>query len=309
MARLNYHHLYYFWRVASEGKLTKVAEDLHVAQSALSSQIRQLEEATGTRLFDRRGRRLTLTAVGQRVLTYANDIFSKGTELEALLASGLDPEQQLLRIGMLTTLSRNFIDRLVGPWLADPLVRFSVHSDNLENLLDGLARHQLDVALTNADVRGGDEQIWQSQLLARQPVSIVGPPELRPRREFPAGFGARRWVLPTREHEIRRGFEALCTQHQFTPDIEAEANDMAMLRLLARDSRAFAVLPAVVVRDEIRQGVLVEYQQLPTLFESFYAITVKRSFDNPALTAVLGSFEPLLEDTDRLDSVFEAHPV
>ncbi len=309
MARLNYHHLYYFWRVASEGKLTKVAEDLHIAQSALSSQIRQLEEATDTQLFDRRGRRLKLTAAGQRVLTYANDIFSKGTELEALLASGIEPEAQLLRIGMLTTLSRNFIDRLVGPWLADPLVRFSLQSDNLDNLLDGLARHQLDVALTNADVRGGDEQIWQSQLLARQPVSIVGPPELRPRRDFPSGFGARRWVLPTRDHEIRRGFEAFCAQYQFTPDIEAEANDMAMLRLLARDSRAFAVLPAVVVRDEIRQGVLVEYQQLPAVFESFYAITVQRSFQSPALTTMLGSFEPLLAEEDRLDSMVEGVPV
>ncbi|MEM9401996.1 MAG: LysR family transcriptional regulator [Pseudomonadota bacterium] len=297
MARLNYHHLYYFWRVATEGKLTKVAENLHVAQSALSSQIRQLEASTGADLFDRQGRRLELTDVGRRVLDYANDIFKTGEELEAFLQRGEEREQQVLRIGMLTTLSRNFIDRLIMPWLADPMVRFSLQSDRLENLLDGLVRHQLDVAFTNADVRGSDEQIWQSQLLARQPVSIVGPPGIRPESTFPLGYDAGRWVLPTRDNGIRRAFEAFCTQAQFTPNLEAEANDMAMLRLLARDSGAYAVLPTVVVNDEIRDGILVEYMRLPNVFESFYAITVKRRFESPALVAMLNGFRPLDGDS------------
>lgn len=292
MSRLNYHHLYYFWRVASEGRLTRVAADLHVAPSALSSQIRQLEDTIGTQLFERRGRRLELTDVGRRVLAYSNDIFTKGEELEALLKRGLEPDQQILRIGMLTTLSRNFIDGLIVPWLDDPSVRLSLRSDGLDNLLDGLVRHQLDVALTNTDVRGTDEQTWQSQLLARQQVSIVGPPADRPRHEFPRGYEHARWVLPSRDHEIRRGFEAFCTRWQYHPDLDAEANDMAMLRLLARDSGAFAVLPAVVVRDEMRDGVLVEYMTLPSVFESFYAITVKRRFPTPALTALLDGFQP-----------------
>ena len=300
MARLNYHHLYYFWRVATEGKLTKVAEDLHVAQSALSSQIRQLEESTGAKLFDRQGRRLELTDVGRRVLAYANDIFKAGEELEAFLRRGEEREEQRLRIGMLTTLSRNFIDRLIVPWLADPMIRFSLQSDSLENLLDGLVRHQLDVALTNADVRGSDEQIWQSQLLARQPVSIVGPPGRKPGRKFPDGYDTGRWVLPTRDNEIRRAFEAFCTQAQFSPVLEAEANDMAMLRLLARDSGAYAVLPTVVVNDEIRDGILVEYMRLPNVYESFYAITVKRRFESSALAALLDGFRPFDAEADAI---------
>jgi len=291
LSRLNYHHLFYFWRVASEGTLTRVASELHVSQSALSAQIRQLEESTGAQLFDRRGRRLELTDVGRRVLAYANEIFTKGEELDAFLKRGVEPSQQVLRIGMLTTLSRNFIDGLIVPWLADPLVRFSIYSDSLDNLLNGLVRHQLDVALTDADVRGSDQQVWQSQLIARQPVSIVGPPSERALGDFPDGYEGALWVVPTRDHEIRRAFESFCTRRQYTPTIDAEANDMAMLRLLARDSGAMAVLPAVVVRDEIRNGILVEHMQLPSVFESFYAITVKRSMPTPALTALLDGFE------------------
>jgi LysR family transcriptional activator of nhaA len=141
LARLNYHHLHYFWQVASTGNLTKTAKNLHVSQSALSSQIRQLEENIGQRLFERQGRQLVLTDVGRRVLTYADDIFAKGEELESLLKRGIEPESQLLRIGMLTTLSRNFIDRLLMPLLRERQVRFSLHADSLDLLLEGLTRH------------------------------------------------------------------------------------------------------------------------------------------------------------------------
>ena len=69
--RLNFHHLLYFWRVASIGHLTRAAQELHVAQSALSTQIRQLEDRLGEALFEREGRRLVLTEAGQLVLSYA----------------------------------------------------------------------------------------------------------------------------------------------------------------------------------------------------------------------------------------------
>ena len=48
MHRLNYHHLHYFWAVAENGHLTKTAEQLHISQSALSAQIKQLEEQSGS---------------------------------------------------------------------------------------------------------------------------------------------------------------------------------------------------------------------------------------------------------------------
>lgn len=292
MARLNYHHLYYFWRVASEGNLTKVAQSIPVSQSALSAQIKQLEDVMGTQLFDRRGRSLELTDVGRRVLVYANDIFARGEELESLLKQGFSADTQILRIGILTTLSRNFIDGLISPLLAHPHLQLSIQADSLPGLLDGLAKHQLDIALTNADVRGGDEQIWQSQLLARQSVSIVGPVESYSEAPFPEHYQAREWVVPTRDHEIRRSFEGLCARWQFTPRIKAEANDMAMLRLLARNSGALAVLPTVVVRDEIRQGLLKEYMTLPTIHGDFYAITIRRSYESPILRELLSQFTP-----------------
>ncbi len=289
MSRLNYHHLHYFWRVATLGNLTEAARQLHVSQSALSAQIRALEESMDTQLFERSGRRLLLTATGQRVLGYANDIFSRGEELESLLRHGIEPEYQQLRIGVLSTMSRNFIEGFIAPLISQPKVRFSLHARGMDNLLNGLATHQFDLILTNSNVAAeGQETLWQSQLLARQPLAVVGPPEQKPAAEFPQGYEGRRWVLPASGTELRSAFDGFCSRWNYEPDVQAEADDMAMLRLLARDTGALTVLPTVVVKDEIAQGTLLEFMTLPNVFESFYAVTVKRQFVSPVLTGLLG---------------------
>ncbi|OXR50326.1 MULTISPECIES: LysR family transcriptional regulator [unclassified Pusillimonas] len=284
MSRLNYHHLYYFWRVAVIGNLTQAAKNLHVSQSALSAQIRQLEDTLDVKLFDRVGRALVLTETGRRVLVYAQDIFSKGQELESLLRRGEEPTVQTLRIGVLSTMSRNFVEAFVSPLMGNPNVRFTLNATHFDNLLNGLGKHQFDLVLSNISATLGTgagidgEHLWQSQLLARQPVSIVGPAHLKPETRFPIGYTDKSWILPGRNSDIRTAFEGFCALVQFEPKVQAETDDMAMLRLLARDSGSLAVLPAVVVRDEIQNGVLVEYMTIPNLYEHFYAITVKRQF-------------------------------
>jgi LysR family transcriptional activator of nhaA len=62
---------------------------------------------------------------------------------------------------------------------------------------------------------------------------------------------------------------------------------MAMLRLIARDSAAVALVPAVVVIDELRSGVLEEYAAVPSLYEEFYAITVRRQYQHPLVPPLL----------------------
>ena len=92
--QLNFNHLFYFWRVAKLGHLTQAAQELHTSQSAVSTQIRQLEERLGEELFLREGRRLLLTDTGQLVLAYAENIFGLGQEMLGRLqgsASGVTP--------------------------------------------------------------------------------------------------------------------------------------------------------------------------------------------------------------------------
>ena len=287
MSRLNYHHLYYFWQVARGGNLTQVANRLHISQSALSTQIKQLEESLGQQLFHRQGRKLLLTEAGQQVLTYANEIFTKGEELEALVRQGISPVHQTLRIGMAPTMSRNFIEAFIAPLLGDPDQRFSLQSLTMPALLDGLANHELDLVLTNTNVGADPHRPWQVQRVASQPLSVIGPPNLKPQGAFPEGYTDLRWLLPGLRSEMRQGFDAFCSLWRFDPQVQAEVDDMAMLRLLARDSGAVAVMPSVVVRDELASGKLAVYFTVPNVFEHFYAITVNRRLQPDALERLL----------------------
>lgn len=292
MSRLNFHHLHYFWAVAKEGHLTRAAGRLHVSQSALSKQIRQLEDQLGTPLFARTGRRLELTEAGQLALGYAEQIFASGSELIALLREGRRQERQVLRIGAVATLSRNFQENFIRPLLERDDVELVLQSGALADLLSRLRVHSLDLILSNRRVHASAEDPWRCRRVARQPVSLVGRP--RPRRKafrFPDELAEVPLVLPGRDNDIRAGFDLLCEQLGIRYRLRAEVDDMALLRLLARDSDSVALLPTVVVQDELRAGRLVEYAVVPDLYESFFAISVQRRFEPPLLKGLLRQSE------------------
>lgn len=288
MARLNYHHLHYFWAVAREGHLSRAAARLHVSQSALSTQIRQLEEQFGQPLFTRAGRTLQLTEAGQVALGYADSIFAAGSELLALLRDGAVAKRQVLRVGAVSTLSRNFQENFVKPLLARDDVELALQSGSLQELLGRLRLHTLDLVLSNQRVHGSRDDPWRCRRIARQPVSLVGRPRGRRRPfRFPDELAEVPLLLPGRDNDLRSAFDLLCEQQGIRYRLRAEVDDMALLRLLARDSDSVALLPTVVVRDELAAGSLVEYAVVPDLHETFYAITVRRHFEPPLLQALL----------------------
>jgi LysR family transcriptional activator of nhaA len=288
MARLNYHHLHYFWAVAKEGNLTRAAARLHVSQSALSTQIKQLEEQLGQALFERQGRALHLTEAGRVALGYAESIFATGTELVALLREGRRAQRHVLRIGAMATLSRNFQENFLAPLLGRDDVELVLQAGSLADLLTRLRVHTLDLVLSNRRVHGSADEAWRCRRIARQPVSLVGRP--RPKRKpfrFPDDLAEVPLLLPGRDNDIRSGFDVLCEQLGIRYRLRAEVDDMALLRLLARDAGAVALLPSIVVQDELRSGELVEYAVVPELWENFYAVTVPRHFAPQPLRELL----------------------
>ena len=71
------------------------------------------------------------------------------------------------------------------------------------------------------------------------------------------------------------------------PEIAAEVDDMAMMRLLAREDAGLAVLPPIVVRDELANGRIIEAAALPEIRETFFAVTLDRRFPNPLVSELL----------------------
>jgi LysR family transcriptional activator of nhaA len=294
MADLNYHHLRYFWTIAHERHLTRAAERLHVSPSALSIQLRQLEERLGHALFERRGRTLELTEAGRIALHHADTIFAAGAELVSTLkgrpqsaALRLPP----LRVGSVATLSRNFQLHWLRPLLARGDLQVVLHSGTLRELLAQLGAHQLDVVLANDAVPRDRAAGWHSTLLAQQPVSLISA---RPRGKarpfaFPADLQGAELLLPGSQGAVRAAFDRLVQAAGVVPRVLAEVDDMAMLRLLARETGALALVPPVVVADELQSGRLVERCSIPQLVESFYAITAERRFPHPLLREVMAA--------------------
>ena len=274
LRQLNFHHLFYFWRVAKEGHLTRASEELHISQSALSAQIKQLEERLGEPLFTREGRRLVLTNSGQLVLSYAENIFGLGQEMLGRL-QGNSLGISKLRVGSVATLSRNYQENWFRPALANPDVVLTLESGLLEDLLQRLLQHQLDVVLANEAVPTDPEQPLHCRLLGSQAVSLVGPASIWQGQHLriPDDLNGLDIALPGARHALRAQFDALCEAAQVKPRIRAEVDDMAMLRLIARDSGWLTLLPEVVVQDEVRNGTLVVLGQTEQLQEHFYAIT------------------------------------
>lgn len=97
-------------------------------------------------------------------------------------------------------------------------------------------------------------------------------------------------ILPT-ESPIRTGFESLVARLGIAPRILADVDDMAMVRLLARENAGIAIAPSVVVQDEIALGLLAAAPFDLRIVESFYAVTVPRSFPHPLLESLLPEWE------------------
>jgi len=280
---LNYHHLRYFQAVAHEGNLTRAAEKLNLSQSALSTQIKALEARLGQALFDRVGRALVLTEVGRIALDHADRIFATGAELEATLAqtsTTLPP----FRIGALSTLSRNFQLQFLRPVLARGGCEVILRSGGAE-LLDTLRALGLDVVLTTEPPPAAQASAFTTHRIAAQRVGLHGAPHRLRHKTLTELLRSEPLILPM--GAIRIGFDSLLAQLGITPEIVAEADDMAMVRLLAREDAGVALAPDVVLADEIASGRLATAPFDLELTETFYAITAPRNFPHPLLAELL----------------------
>jgi LysR family transcriptional activator of nhaA len=186
-------------------------------------------------------------------------------------------------------LSRNFQLQFLRPVIGRRDVRIVLQSGALGELLAQLQAHRIDVLLANTVPPRDAATPWVPHRIAEQPVGVVAH---KARSEAANGSLAQLLethplVLPSADTAIRHGFDALVERLGIRPTVAAEVDDMAMLRLLVREDEGIAVVPPIVVRDELADGALVELARLPDLSETFHAIVAKRRFPNPLVRELL----------------------
>jgi LysR family transcriptional activator of nhaA len=298
VSELNFHHLRYFWAIAHEKSLTRAAQKLHISPSALSIQLKHLEERLGQPLFDRQGRQLVLTEAGRIALDHANTIFKTGEELVSTLQGRPLGSRPVLRVGAAATLSRNVQMAFLRPVLDAGDAQLLLVSGSVRELLVQLQDHTLDVVLANHAVPRERASAWQNHLVAEQSVSLVSrKPRGRARPfSFPQDLHGQNLILPSESSAVRLQFDLLLELSGIQPRVLAEVDDMALMRVLARETGALTLVPPVVVRDELRTGQLIERCSIPLLHESFYAITIKRRYPSDVLERLLKRRGAMLAD-------------
>lgn len=286
---LNYHHLLYFWTVAKEQGVSKAAEVLHVAQPTVTAQVRALERALGQRLFERQGRHLRLTAEGEKVFRYADEIFSLGRELLQTVKGEPQQAPRRFRVGISDALPKLTTYRLLEPALAiRPAFRLHVRIDKTERLLGELAVHALDIVIADTPMMPSLRVRAFSHLLGETSVSVYGPADLAraARRDFPRSLHGAPLLLQTTNTAVRQSLDQWFDVHQIVPAVVGEVEDMAMLQTLGEHGLGLFAAPTVMRKEICHRHQVAWVGELDKVREKFYAISIERRISHPAVKLI-----------------------
>lgn len=169
--------LHVFRVVADTLNFSKAAEELHLSQPAVTSQVRSLEEGLGIALFDRVGRNATLTPAGGALLPYVRQIETLTSDALAALAPFGVQEGVELNIGASHTIGVYLLPKLLPTLVRDwPKLRIHVVSGSTTEILNALATHQVSIGLIEAPGHRPDLKI---ETFSEDELSLILPPSHR----------------------------------------------------------------------------------------------------------------------------------
>ncbi|MCL6503327.1 MAG: transcriptional activator NhaR [Pirellulales bacterium] len=286
---LNYRHLLYFWTVAREGSVSRAAESLHLSQPTVSGQLRRLERSLGIRLFQRRGRTLVLTEEGRMVFRYADQIFTLGNELQDAVQGRPVGRPMRLIVGTSPTLAKTIVYRLLQPALHLPEpVQIIYEEGDPSELLARLAVNALDVVLTDVPASPHVKVRVFNHLLGECGLSFMAAPALaaRYRRNFPRSLHGAPMLLPSENSALRRLLDLWFYSQDITPLVRGELADSSVLKVFGAEGVGIFAIPTVIEKEVMRQYGVHRVGRLPTIRERFYAISVERQLQHPAVVAI-----------------------
>jgi len=286
---LNYQHLLYFWVVAREGSIAKATTVLHLTQPTISTQIKLLEQSMAKKLFERRGRSLVMTEVGQVVFRYADEMFRTGRELLEAVSRGDSASPTRFVVGISDALPKLTTWRLLQPAIeAAPRLRLTCRIDKTDRLIADLAVHALDVVLADTPASPNLPVRTFNHLLGECGVTVFAEESLAAahRRKFPQSLNGAPFLLPTENTALRRSLDAWFIANDIVPRVVAEVEDVAILQVFGQEGMGLFVAPTVVETQIKRHYGVRVVGRLPEVRERFYAISVERKLLHPAVVAL-----------------------
>jgi LysR family transcriptional activator of nhaA len=292
MEWLNYHHLRYFYVVAKEGSLARAATRLHVSQPSISEQIRALEGALGEPLFRREGRNNKLTDAGQMVFGYADEIFALGHELMNSVRQRPGARTIRLHVGVADSFPKLVTNEILKPVFALPqAVHLVCREGKLEDLLAQLAAHRLDLVLSDEPAPSSANFKVFSHALGASDVTLCAEAKLaaKLRPGFPHSLNDAPALLPAENTALRRSLETWFRAHDVQPNVVAECEDLALIKVMAAEGRGFIAVPTVALKEAVSRYEFHRIGQASTCRMQFHALTAERRIAHPAVLVVTQS--------------------
>jgi len=286
---INYKHLHYFWVVANEGSIARASESLHLTPQTISGQLSLLEENLGEALFNRVGRNLELTETGRLALSYADEIFSLGGELEEMLHNLPDNRPLVFKVGVADVVPKSIAYRLLAPSLKlSEGVRIVCREKNLDSLLADLALHKIDLVISdgpipqNVNVRGYNHQLGECG------ISFFAIPELAHQlsKNFPHSLKGAPLLLPSETTVVQSRLLKWFDNLHIHPRIVGEFDDSALMKAFGQAGTGVFIAPTPIAAEVEKQYGVVVIGTTEEVREQFYAISVERKITHPAVAAI-----------------------
>lgn len=286
---INYKQLHYFWQVARTGSIVRASELLDLTPQTLSGQIGLLETSLDATLFRRVGRGLELTETGRLALSYADEIFEIGAEMEQVLSKGVKKRPTAFRVGIADVMPKSIVYKLLSPamTLAEP-IKIICKEDKLERLLADLAIHRFDLILSDCPMPADINIKCYSHLLAESDVSFFATPLLAAQYggDFPQRLNHAPLLLPTDNTSMRKRLMQWLDSRRIHPNIVGEFDDSALMKTFGQAGIGIFIAPSMIAEEIERQYGVVQIGQVNEVPEKFYAISTGRRASHPAVIAI-----------------------
>jgi len=291
---LNFNHFYYFYEVARHRSITAAARDLMMSQSALSVQIKQLEDEMGGALFDRRKGGVDLTEAGMAAYQVAERVFHELDQLYSTLRESGRQIKGMVSIGTVSSIGIYVLPPILTAFKSTyPEVSFKLDFKESEKVLDVLYSGKVDFAIVPWNRKYSE---LTGIKLTQNKMFLVGPPDhplalletVSPRdlEKYP-------FVGYEEGMQTRSMIDALLKRMSVSIDYSIESSNSATLKHMVMSGMGLAILPDVVVGPEIRRGQLKRID-VPALAMSRDVVLYYKS--NRTLSATREEFVTFIQE-------------
>jgi LysR family transcriptional activator of glutamate synthase operon len=243
--------LQYFIKVARKQHVTQAAEELHVAQSAVSRQIHQLEEELGVNLFVQKGRNVQLTPVGRLFLTRIESVLTELEKAVIEIRDFLDPELGEIRLGFPHSLGVNLVPTIVAEFRKEhPNVKFRFRQGMFNSLIRDVVKGEVDLALISPFPEDHD-QVTGETLLTEELFAILPPTHVLAEYQTIRleQLKDESFVLFSEGYSLRPIVWNACLRAGFTPTIGFESEETDTIRGLVAAGMGVSLLPEMALKE------------------------------------------------------------